>query len=256
MEVEMRTLLLEEMTWPEVGRALAEGYRTVVIYAGAIEQHGPHLAENADTVRGYSEGVCLAERLGHALVAPVIRPGMSEHHMGFPGSVSLRAEVFAGVVEDYIDSYIRHGFERLVLCCSHGGNSAVVEKVVAAKRQQYPEVRFATDDILARLPAMLKEAERREGLVPGTCGGHADDFETSLMLYSHPEYVDMEKAECGVVGALDEAQMARIFADGLKAISEVGILGDARGALAERGKRYLDEMMDMLEAAVRAQLAG
>ena len=251
----MKTLLLEEMSWPEIEAALNEGYTTVVIYAGAIEQHGLHLAENADTVRGYTEGQALAERLGHALVAPVIRPGMSEHHLGFPGSVSLRAEVFAGVVEDYIDSYIHHGFDKIVVCCSHGGNAKVAAKVVAEKRLQYPEIKFATDNILALLPGMLTKAEEEEGLELGACGGHADDFETSLMLNSWPQYVNMDKAERGFIGVLDEAQMERVFTEGLKAISDIGVLGDARNATAERGKRYLDMMMDMLENTIREQLA-
>ena len=36
----MKTLLLEEMTWPEIGRAIEEGYKTVIVAAGSIEQHG------------------------------------------------------------------------------------------------------------------------------------------------------------------------------------------------------------------------
>ena len=36
----MRTYYLEEMTWPEIEKALAEGYKTVVIFSGAVEQHG------------------------------------------------------------------------------------------------------------------------------------------------------------------------------------------------------------------------
>ena len=34
-------LRLDEMTWPEVEEAIANGIRTVVIAVGAVEQHGP-----------------------------------------------------------------------------------------------------------------------------------------------------------------------------------------------------------------------
>jgi creatinine amidohydrolase len=250
----LKTLLLEKMTWPEIRDAIGSGMRTVIIYAGAIEQHGPHLSENADTVRGYIEAEGLASRLGEALVAPVIRPGMSEHHIAFPGTVSLRAEVFAGVLEDYIDSYIKHGFDKIVCCCSHGGNSKVVESVVAEKKAQYPDIKFATDNILAVLPPMLSAAEEREGLETGVCGGHADDFETSLMLNGCPEYVRMDKAERGYIGKLDDTQMARIFSEGIAAISDNGILGDASKATAERGNRYFNELMDVLEKSIKSQL--
>ena len=50
----MRTLLLEELTWPEIKEALESGMKTVIIYSGAVEQHGPHLAESTDTTRGGS----------------------------------------------------------------------------------------------------------------------------------------------------------------------------------------------------------
>ena len=77
----MRTYLLEEMTWPEIKAQMEAGKRTVIIMAASIEQHGPHLAEATDTILGYAEAIDLAERLGNAFVAPVIRPGLSEHHM-------------------------------------------------------------------------------------------------------------------------------------------------------------------------------
>jgi len=123
----MDTLLLEEMTWPEIRTALQNGMRTVVVCAASIEQHGPHLAERTDTTLGYAEAEALARRLGNALVAPVIRPGLSAHHMVLPGTVTLRPEVFRGVVEDYISSYVRHGFTTIVLISSHGGNFDAVE---------------------------------------------------------------------------------------------------------------------------------
>ena len=96
----MRTLLLEEMAWPEIKAALENGMRTVIVFAGAVEQHGPHLAEITDAARARAEAIDLAERLGDALVAPVIRPGISEPHMSMPGTISLRPEVFKGLMED------------------------------------------------------------------------------------------------------------------------------------------------------------
>ncbi len=82
-------LLLEEMTWPEVEEAIASGYTSVVVAAGAVEQHGPHLPLLVDAARGDRLAIEVAERLGSALVAPTIRVGCSEHHMGFPGTLKL-----------------------------------------------------------------------------------------------------------------------------------------------------------------------
>ena len=85
-----QNLLLEELTSPEVKRALQDGYATVVVAVGAVEQHGPHLPLLVDAVRGDRLALEVARRLGDALVAPTIRVGCSEHHMAFPGTLSIR----------------------------------------------------------------------------------------------------------------------------------------------------------------------
>ena len=71
-------LLLEEMTWPEVERAIARGFTSVVVAAGAVEQHGPHLPLLVDAVRGDRLALEVARRLGKTLVAPTIRVGCSD----------------------------------------------------------------------------------------------------------------------------------------------------------------------------------
>ena len=104
---------------------------------------GPHLAaESTDTVRAYAEAIDLAERLGNALVAPVIRPGVSLPHMVLPGSISLRPSVFKGIVEDYISSYVHHGFTHVVLASTHGGNMPTLLQVFNESREKYPDIRF------------------------------------------------------------------------------------------------------------------
>ncbi|MGZ8700865.1 MAG: creatininase family protein [Gaiellaceae bacterium] len=72
-------------------------------------------------------GTAIAERAariaGNTLVAPTLRPGLSEHHMEFPGSLTLRFETFMAVIEDYCVSLASHGFTRIVIFPSHGGNA-------------------------------------------------------------------------------------------------------------------------------------
>ncbi len=67
-------VLMEEMTWPEIKRAMQTGKNTVILVAASIEQHGPHLPTATDTIIGYALAEAVAKKLGIALVAPVIRP--------------------------------------------------------------------------------------------------------------------------------------------------------------------------------------
>ncbi|MCW4013105.1 MAG: creatininase family protein, partial [Candidatus Bathyarchaeota archaeon] len=85
----MDTIHLEEMTWTMVEEAIAEGYKTVVMAVGSIEQHGHHLPLATDTYLGDVLATRTAEKLGKTLVAPTIRPGCSEHHLTFPGTISI-----------------------------------------------------------------------------------------------------------------------------------------------------------------------
>ena len=75
-------VLLERMTWPEVEAAIAAGRTRALICVAATEQHGPHLPEGTDAWLGEELARRVAHALGDALVAPIIRPGCSEHLQG------------------------------------------------------------------------------------------------------------------------------------------------------------------------------
>ncbi|KPN31223.1 creatinine amidohydrolase family protein, mycofactocin system [Halolamina pelagica] len=77
------------MVWPEVESALEAGTRTAIVAVGSIEQHGPHLPLNMDTLDGDELSRRIASALGDALAAPTIRPGCSGHHMEFPGTITV-----------------------------------------------------------------------------------------------------------------------------------------------------------------------
>ena len=125
-------VLLEEMSWPEVAK-LAKQKKTVLIPVGSIEQHGPHLPLNCDLTAAWEVSLRVARKIG-AVVAPPIIPGVSTHHMPFPGTITLSPSTFIKVVKEYCASISRHGFKELVLVNGHGGNSAsltITRRIVA-----------------------------------------------------------------------------------------------------------------------------
>lgn len=250
----MKTLLLEEMTWTQIEEAIEGGMTTVIVCAASIEQHGPHLPEITDTVIGYHQAIDLAERLGDALVAPVIRPGLSPHHMSFPGSLTLRPEVFAGIVEDHISGYIGHGFKTIVLCSSHGGNFAAMTQIAERENAKHSDVLIVSAMELSDLDARLAAGEVELSLPRGSCGGHACCFETSLMLGFTPELVSMDQARPGYVGAITGDIQKEFFEQGVASVSESGVMGDPTMASAEIGKKLFAQMMDLQERIVREKL--
>ncbi len=250
----MKTYLLEEMTWVEIKTALGEGKRTVIIPAASIEQHGPHLAQLADSAIGEASAVDLAERLGNALVAPVIRPGLSSHHMKLSGSLTLRPEIFTGIVEDYVAGYVSHGFENIILISSHGGNFKALDEIAKHLQTKYPDHKIVTGLSLEELTGMINEMEQAEGLQPGACGGHACDYETSVMLYLCPEYVRIDQVVQGFTGELSRELVDRVFREGIHSLSPLGVMGDPTAADANKGKRYFEKVQSALFESVTAKL--
>lgn len=252
------TLFLEEMTWPEIEAAMAAGMNQVLIFAASVEQHGPALPEITDTVIGYAEAEDLARRLENTLVAPVIRPGLSKHHMCFPGSLTLRPEVFKGVVEDYVSAYIHHGFQTIILASSHGGNFAAMAEFAEEQAALHPDICIVSGCSLDHLDDALVEMDRMEGQPAGTCGGHACDWETSVMMYlgqqQNKDFVRRDKLERGLVEALTGELLDRFFHEGVKSVSPIGVMGDPTGATPEKGQRYFHCFQEIQEKAIRDNL--
>lgn len=243
------TLRLTEMTWPEIRATLDSGVRTVVVPTASTEQHGPALPLSVDELRGDALGERVADELG-CFLAPTVRPGVSDHHMGFPGTISLSRETFEAVVTDYCESLDEHGFENVVLFTSHGGNSEALDAVaertdadldahvfVAGTRDGFSEARYG--------------AMAEHGVESGVAGQHAGAAETSFLLETNPELVDMDAAEAGHVGQVDgEALMA----DGLASVTENGVLGDQTAATRAAGRTLIDRCTAYYAEQVRTEL--
>jgi creatinine amidohydrolase len=236
-------LFIERLSWTEVEAALAGGMRRAIVCAASTEQHGPHLPEATDALLGeaYAEG--LARRLGDALVAPVIRPACSEHHMAFAGSLTISDSLLMDLLDAYLASLRRHGFERFVVMTSHGGNFPVLARW--ERERPAPDAVVLTD--LGIFDAGF-EAIRRFGRTD-TAGPHAEVMETSMMLHVHPELVHMERAVPGFTGV---STLDDVLSRGMRALTPNGILGDPVGATAEMGAAVLDAIVERLHQQVRA----
>ncbi len=236
-------LFIERLTWTDVAAALAGGMRRAVVCAASTEQHGPHLPEATDALLGtaYAEG--LARRLGDALVAPIIRPACSEHHMAFAGSLTIPETLLMDILDAYLASLRRHGFERFVVMSSHGGNFPVLAR--------WERERPATDAVVITDFTIFEagfEAIRSFGRTD-SAGPHAEVLETSMMLHLHPELVHMERAEPGFTG---ESTLDDVLARGMRAITPNGILGDPVGATAEMGAAVLAAIVERYRQRVPA----
>ena len=240
-------VLLERMTWPDIEAAMAAGKRTAIIVAAATEQHGPHLPEATDALIGEGLATRLALRLGNALVAPVIRPGCSDHHLGFPGTISITSDLLLGIIDAYLASLRRHGFDQFFIFASHGGNFPTLARL--ADRGLPPDVTVVSD-LTAFADAMLAPL-RNFGRNDKTSPPHADASETSEVLVFNPDLVHMDRVEKGYVG---EISLPLLLERGVRAISKNGVLGDPVGSTAEMGEAVINSLVDFLASHIATRV--
>jgi creatinine amidohydrolase len=207
-------------TWQEV-EAYLEKSRAIVLPTGSTEQHGPNGLIGTDALCPESLAIALGEKTG-ALIAPTIAVGMAQHHLGFPGSITLRPSTLIAVIQDVVNSLIRHGFERFYFLNGHGGNTASLHAAFAEIYAQASMGATATDQ--SRVRCKLVNWWELEGVMAlsrnlfgAADGSHATCGEVSLTQYVYPESVktaamDPPVAPTGPI--YDAADYRRRFPDG------------------------------------------
>lgn len=248
----------DELTWPEMREAVAR-QPVVLLPFGTVEDHGPHLPLNTDNI--IVEAICLeaARRApGEMLVMPLISYGLDEHHMDFPGTVSVDMQTLIAYVADVAKSPARHGFTHILIVNGHGSNSSIAD--LAARRVVLEtgaicgavSPNAAIDPTLAE-PTLSRM--RRSG--PGGIA-HACEYETAMMLYLRPDLVQMDKVvrEIGQIKLTyfnwDHPEPSALaWQDWWSRMSESGVCGDPTVATAEFGRALFETTVENFIRFVR-----
>jgi creatinine amidohydrolase len=196
-----------------------------------VEQHGHHLPLGTDTSVACAVAEAAAGALDGALLAPALAYGASGEHEGFPGTISIGTEALTGLLVEYGRSAGRWA-GRVLLVNGHGGN---------------------LDALRAAVPLLRSEGRDVAWFPCGVEGGdaHAGRTETSLMLHVEPGGVREDGAvpgETAPIGAL----LPRLRAEGVRAVSPTGVLGDPTGASAAEGAAVLADVIARLVTAARS----
>lgn len=180
---------LELMTSPAVADYLTRR-RGILIPVGATEQHGPDGLIGTDHLCAEA----IARRCGAeygVIVAPTLAYGMSQFHLAFPGTVSLRPSTLSAITQDIIASLAATGFTRLYFFNGHGGNLAPVRCGI----QEFFAARsYAGGEGLANVQCRLRSwwempnaNALRQSLYGEQEGYHATPSEIAVTMAAHPE---------------------------------------------------------------------
>lgn len=232
---------LEKMDWQSYAQKVENGEAVIMLPVGAIEQHGPHMSMDPDVLipTAISEGV--AKLSNKILVAPAIVYGYkSQVKSGggnfFPGTTCLNGKTLIDTVKDLLVAYARHGNRKFVLVNGHFENSMfLIEGIDLAISQ------LKTEGIDARVMLLsywdYVNQKTIDTVFPDGFTGwdveHGGVLETSLMLYLHPDCVDMNKIDHHPPATFPPYD---IFPSDQSWVPSSGTLSSAKNASEEYGK--------------------
>jgi len=195
-ETSRPTLELSELTSPEVGGLVHDGFLTIIVPTGGTEQNGPHLTLGKHNVIVRHNAIEIAHRLGHTLVAPVMAYvpegdiATKEGHMAHPGTLSIRSEIFQALLWDTASSLKAHGFRRIIFLGDSGGNQRDQEKIAKELSSVWQEDGV---QVLALSEYYLMNHQldylQSLGYDTASIGLHAGMRETSELLFIDPSNV-------------------------------------------------------------------
>jgi creatinine amidohydrolase len=240
---------LSALSWTEV-RDLDRARAVAVVPTAAVEQHGPHLPLDTDAFLCTSvvEAAAGRARGGPVVVVPTLQLGLSEHHMDFAGTLTLRPSTFGAVLADVCRSLARHDFRRQLVVNGHGGNRALIAETVQELGFEEP-VHAAGVDYWS----LGQEAAERVRESPDGGMAHACEFETSLMLHLRPESVRTELVAREIPTPRSPSERIDLFRRGPLAVhwktrdlSRSGVMGAPDLASAEKGRILFEACADGL----------
>ena len=229
-----KAVLLEELTWIEAEQVLTPDAVVVIPLGAAAKEHGPHLKLKNDLILADYYKRRVLEK-AEAVIAPTINYHYYPAFIEYPGSTSLRLETARDLVVDIVRGLARFGPKRFY----------ILNTGVSTVRALRPAAELLAADGIVMTFTDLNSIEAVESRIRQQAGGtHADEIETSMILYMQPDAVDMKKAvkdyrEGSGPLTRDAGSRTGIY-------SPSGVWGDATLATREKGKVVTEAMVEVI----------
>ena len=243
-----RSVYIEDLTWPEVQRAIQSGKTSAIIYTGSAEQNGPHMAIGKHNFIARWVAGAIAIKLGDALVYPTLPFAPTGDalkrtaHMRFPGSVTLAPQTYHAVVHDVALSAIDAGFRNVFIMGDHGDGQDVLGAVAKELDAQWKPkgVRvFYVRDLYFKERQQARAYEALHGITTHDVHAGTDDTSELMALDAQRRWIRADK-----LAPSDGAQTAR-----------TGVDGDPTKATPALGNIFLQYKIDDAVAQMRELLS-
>jgi creatinine amidohydrolase len=225
-------VLLETLSWDEAERILTANTVVVIALGAESKEHGRHLQLNNDFLMAeYLKKRVLDAAPQNIVVAPTINYSFYPAFLEYPGSTSLSMDTARAMITDIIHSLAHYGPRRFYIL--NTGISTLRPLAQAAADLSKEGIALHYTDLTKDDP--VEKSLRQSG------GTHADEIETSMMLYIAPETVHMKKA----VRDLNPNQPGGLTRDpqGKGTYSPTGAWGDPTLATREKGQAMVESLV-------------
>ena len=228
---------IKEMSWAQFD-AVRKETKLAILPTGAIEEYGPHMPLGTDTIVAEALADMVGERR-KCVIAPPIEMGESSSLMCMPGTLALTLDTYKAVMGNLVELLIGYGFTQLLFVNGHGGNSPIITYLAKKAQAEHPGVKCAMADVWPLVEKLGDQVFENKGAM---AHGHAAESNTSIMLYLHPEWVDMSKA----VKVEPMKKKVPEITSYVKLTDQTpnGIIGDPTSATAEKGKKIMELCTD------------
>jgi creatinine amidohydrolase len=225
-------VLLETLSWDEAEHMLTPDTVVVIALGAESKEHGRHLQLNNDFLMAeYLKKRVLDAAPQNIVVAPTINYSFYPAFLEYPGSTSLSMDTARAMITDIIHSLAHYGPRRFYILNTGISTLRPLAQATAD---------LAKDGIVLHYTDLTKD-DPVEKKLRQSGGTHADEIETSMMLYIAPESVRMKKA----ARDLNPNQPGGLTRDpqGKGTYSPTGAWGDPTLATREKGQAIVESLV-------------
>ncbi|UCC41023.1 MAG: creatininase family protein [Candidatus Aminicenantes bacterium] len=203
---------MQEYCWMRLAKIVPEITDRVILPIGTVEAHGA-VAIGADNIIPNNLAEMVWEKC-NALIAPSINHGFTGQSISqFPGSITVREEIFEEYIYDVLKDLVRTGFRNILIIVGHGGNTEPTKRAMTRLHVE-TGAHFMTVEWWKIAFNVVNEVYGAKAQQPG----HGDLEEAALVMSSNPEFVDKEmyeklgKENVGAAGADEGVALMPIWA--------------------------------------------
>lgn len=231
-----------DLTQPEIA-AQFQKHPLVILPAGSVEQHGPHLPTGTDIFAANIISHAVAERMD-GLVLPACPLGVTPMHMPFEGTITLSPDTYMRVVTEMCSATAKHGAKYLLILNWHEGN---IPSLAIAAEALHRDFGMTVLTVQACYVAADSYGHECNGLT------HGGELETLTVLAYRPDLVHLDRIDYSSDHAhgrhMDKLRRTRSYQPVLtdiRCIAETGWYGSPEHATVEKGERVLTGIADAI----------